>query len=259
VSIATWLLHESVPAAMRAQVNPLGGDPADIAAGGTCSDRNAKPAMPMTAAEKRRLGRVSIRGRRRFRSMNITSMPDGEVFYHIRNGIRNTGMPAWSMPDAQIWQLVAYLRNLPKVASLSPEPAVASAETKAAETAHYVGSAACRSCHTAIFDRWSKTLMANVARDPKQHPDAIIPDLTKPDPLVTFNKDDIAFVYGSEWKQRYFTKVGDDYFPLSAQWDVTHNCGGSISSRTAPTGGCRSTRPTMHSGQPARSATAAIP
>ena len=64
--------------------------------------------------------------------------------------------------------------------------------------------------------------MANVVRDPKQHPDAIIPDLAKPEPLVTFTKDDIAFVYGSKWKQRYFTKVGDDYFPLPAQWDVTH-------------------------------------
>ena len=39
---------------------------------------------------------------------------------------------------------------------------------------------------------------------------------------VTFTKDQIAFVYGSKWKQRYFTKVGDDYFPLRAQWDVTH-------------------------------------
>ena len=64
--------------------------------------------------------------------------------------------------------------------------------------------------------------MANVVRDPKTHPDAIIPDLSKPDPLVTFKKDDIAFVYGSKWKQRYFTRVGDDYFPLGAQWDVTH-------------------------------------
>jgi len=64
--------------------------------------------------------------------------------------------------------------------------------------------------------------MANVVRDPKVHPDAIIPDMSKADPLVTFTKDDIAFVYGSKWKQRYFTKVGDDYFPLGAQWDVTH-------------------------------------
>ncbi len=48
--------------------------------------------------------------------------------------------------------------------------------------------------------------MANVVRDPQQHPDAIIPDLAKPDPLVKFTKDDVAFVYGSKWKQRYFKK-----------------------------------------------------
>ena len=64
--------------------------------------------------------------------------------------------------------------------------------------------------------------MANVVRDPKEHPDAILPDLSKPDPLVKFTKDDIAFVYGSKWKQRYFTKKGDDYYPLGAQWDITH-------------------------------------
>lgn len=64
--------------------------------------------------------------------------------------------------------------------------------------------------------------MANVVRDPRAHPDAIIPDFSKPDPLLTFTVDDVAFVYGSGWKQRYFTKIGDDFFPLPAQWDVTH-------------------------------------
>ena len=63
--------------------------------------------------------------------------------------------------------------------------------------------------------------MANVVLDPKEHPEAIMPDLNSGNPLVTFKKDDIAFVYGSKWKQRYFQKVGDDYFPLPAQWDVT--------------------------------------
>ena len=80
--------------------------------------------------------------------------------------------------------------------------------------AQYVGSAVCKTCHPAIYERWSKTRMANVVRDPKVHPDAILPDLSKPDPLVKFTKDDIAFVYGSKWKQRYFTKKGDDYYPL---------------------------------------------
>jgi predicted CXXCH cytochrome family protein len=91
-----------------------------------------------------------------------------------------------------------------------------------AQTAQYVGSVACRSWHSTIYDRWSRTRMANVVRDPKTHPEAIIPDLAKPDPLVNFTKNDIAFVYGSKWKQRYFTKIGDDYFVYPAQWDVTH-------------------------------------
>jgi predicted CXXCH cytochrome family protein len=221
VSVATLLLRASVPAEDRARTNPIGGDPADIAAGQDIFRQKCEVCHAYDGSGKTAIGAGEYPRPPALRSMNITALTDGEIFYHIRNGIRNTGMPAWSMPDRQLWQLVAYLRHLPKVASLSPDP-VGGAETNAAEPAHYVGSEACRSCHTAIYDRWSKTLMANVVRDPKQHPEAIIPDLAKPDPLVTFTKDDIAFVYGSKWKQRYFKKVGDDYFPLPAQWDVTH-------------------------------------
>jgi predicted CXXCH cytochrome family protein len=94
------------------------------------------------------------------------------------------------------------------------------AQTQAAS--RFVGSNACKTCHAAIYARWSKTRMANVVQDPKVHPEAILPDLSKLDPLVKFTRDDIAFAYGSKWKQRYFTKRGDDYFPLAAQWDITH-------------------------------------
>ena len=64
--------------------------------------------------------------------------------------------------------------------------------------------------------------MANVVRDPREHPDAIIPDLSKPNPVFPFAAGDVAFIYGSKWKQRYFTKRGEDYYPLGAQWDVTN-------------------------------------
>ena len=64
--------------------------------------------------------------------------------------------------------------------------------------------------------------MANVVRDPREHPDAIIPDLSKPDPLFTFSKDDIAFVYGNKWKQRYtegLPRMEHSYFePSTADW-----------------------------------------
>lgn len=88
--------------------------------------------------------------------------------------------------------------------------------------ANYAGSVRCKSCHAEIYNRWSKTRMANVVRDPKDHPEAITPDLSSGNPLVTFKKEDIAFVYGSKWKQRYFQKAGDDYFPFPAQWDVVN-------------------------------------
>ncbi len=86
----------------------------------------------------------------------------------------------------------------------------------------YAGSAACGDCHVSIYQRWAKSRMANVVTDPRVRPQVVIPDFSKPDPLVTFKLDDVALVYGTKWKQRYFKKVGDDYFPLSAQWDVNH-------------------------------------
>src|SRR3954453_7693811 len=100
--------------------------------------------------------------------------------------------------------------------------AARAADAQTRPSTNYVGSAACSLCHTATYNRWKNTRMANVVRDPKESPGAIIPDLSKPDPLLTFTKDQIAWVYGSKWKQRYFTRVGDDTYPLGGQWDITH-------------------------------------
>ena len=146
---------------------------------------------------------------------------DGELFYLIRNGIRNTAMPGWQFTDQQTWQIVVFIRHLPPTAS--PAAEIAGVTGSAMTNAHYVGSLACQKCHAAIYESWKKTLMANVVRDPHEHPDAIIPDLSKTNSLVNFSTNDIAFVYGSKWKQRYFKKIGDDYFPLPAQWDITHH------------------------------------
>jgi predicted CXXCH cytochrome family protein len=84
----------------------------------------------------------------------------------------------------------------------------------------YTGSKACQSCHAAIYARWQNTRMANVIQDPKLNPKAILGDFDHPNPLVKFTKADVAFTYGSKWKQRYFTKRGDDYYVFPAQWDI---------------------------------------
>ncbi|MGH9481658.1 MAG: c-type cytochrome [Terriglobales bacterium] len=40
---------------------------------------------------------------------------DGAIFYSIRNGIRMSGMPAWSQDsDQEIWSLVALIRSMRK-------------------------------------------------------------------------------------------------------------------------------------------------
>ena len=86
-------------------------------------------------------------------------------------------------------------------------------------SARYVGSQACARCHADIYERWKKTPMANVVRDPRMHPEAILADLST-NRIAPFTVDQVAFVYGSVWKQRYFTKVGDSYAPLPVQWDI---------------------------------------
>src|SRR6202035_4974592 len=204
----------------KARTNPLRSDRAEIAAGRDLFSQKCEACHGYDGGGKTEIGSGQYPRPPALRSMDVASMSDGEIFYHIRNGIRNTGMPAWQMPDRQIWQLVAFIRHLPEAAPLAVAQGT-SGQGEPAASVRYAGSGACQKCHEDIYARWSKSRMANVVRDPGKHPDAIIPDLSKPDPLVNFSKDDIALVYGSRWKQRYFTKIGDDYFPEAAQWDVT--------------------------------------
>ena len=86
--------------------------------------------------------------------------------------------------------------------------------------ARFVGSESCRKCHQKEYDGWKKTRMANVVRDPRLHPEAVLGDFQHPDPNRPFDLSQVAFVYGSRWKQRYFAKKGSGYYPLPAQWDI---------------------------------------
>jgi len=167
------------------------------------------------------------------RASRTQSLTDGEIHYIIENGVELTGMPAWGNPHQALnhdgWKLVLYIRSLRPVSQqeqLQQERTFASA--------NYVGSAACEKCHREIYEHWQKTPMANVVQDPRQHPDAIIPDLTTNE-VYKFSKDQVAFVYGNIWKQRYFTKIGNDYFPLPVQWEVLNKKWSKY--QVPPTGG----------------------
>jgi predicted CXXCH cytochrome family protein len=148
------------------------------------------------------------------------NLTDGQIHYIITNGVQLTGMPAWNNPHQETeddsWKLVLFIRHLSPL-GIDEQ----SQQNTALNSAHYVGSKACEKCHSQIYQRWKNTPMANVVRDPREHPDAIIPDLAT-NPVARFTRDQVAFVYGSIWKQRYFTKIGDDYFPEPAQWDIVN-------------------------------------
>ena len=222
IFVARKLVNLSIPRESKALKNPLSDNGAAVAAGRELYAKNCEVCHGYDGSGKTDtasglypqpidLSRAAIVKRKR---------TDGELFYLIRNGIRNTAMPGWQFPDQQTWQLVSYVRKLPLTASVDAQSSAVSQAAPAG--AHYVGSVSCKDCHSDIYERWKKTPMANVVRDPKEHPEAITPDLSIPDPLLSFAAADIAFVYGSIWKQRYFKKVGDDYFPFPAQWDVMH-------------------------------------
>jgi len=219
VAVATYLLQHSVPASAKAMTNPLGPhpDPAAVAAGHQLFTKKCETCHAYNGGGRTEIGAGSFPRTPVLRTA-VASMSDGEIFYHIRNGIRNTAMPAWDFPDRQVWQLVSYIRNLPRVAGREQQD-IAGQQASAVLAAQYVGSKACQSCHQDIYARWQKTAMANVLRDPKVHPDAIAADPATAPEELRFSKDDVAFVYGSEWKQRYWKKSGDTYVPLPVQYN----------------------------------------
>jgi predicted CXXCH cytochrome family protein len=223
----------SIPNTARQETNPLDSSPQNLNEGRdgflarcqTCHGHDGSGLTPMGQSLYPRVPDL--------RATTTQNLTDGEIHYIIENGVELTGMPAWGNPhqahNDDSWKLVLYIRSLrPRTQQEHVR------QTQASASAHYVGSQACQKCHAEIYERWLKTPMANIVRDPGQHPDAIIPDLATNN-VYKFSKDQVAFVYGSIWKQRYFTKVGDDYFPLPVQWEVVNKKWSKY--QAPPTGG----------------------
>jgi predicted CXXCH cytochrome family protein len=223
----------SIPSAARTDKNPLEASPETLQAGrdafmARCQTCHGHDGSGLTPVGQSLYPRVPD-----LRSAQTQTLTDGEIHYIIENGVELTGMPAWGTPNRvhgdDSWGLVLFVRGLGPLTQREQAQ-----QKQTAGSAHYVGSPACEKCHRQIYEHWQKTPMANVVRDPRQHADAIIPDLATNN-VFHFSKDQVAFVYGSIWKQRYFTKVGDDYFPLPVQWEVVNKKWSKY--QVPPTGG----------------------
>jgi len=219
--VARAARNYSIPDAARREQNPLDAAPQNLQDGRelflarcqTCHGHDGSGLAPMGQSLYPRVPDL--------RAAPTQDLTNGEIHYIIENGVELTGMPAWGNPhqaqNDDSWKLVLYIRSLRPLTQQEQAQ-----QTHTSFSAHYVGSQACEKCHMEIYERWQKTPMATVVRDPRQHPEAIISDLTTNN-VYKFSKDQVAFVYGSIWKQRYFTKIGDDYFPLPVQWEVLNH------------------------------------
>src|SRR5579862_5255149 len=216
--VARTMRGLSVPTAERGAKNPFAALPDSMQEGRELFVTQCAACHGIDGSGKTQLGLNLYPRVPDLRASGTQNLSDGEIHYIIENGVQLTGMPAWGSPHQESsgnsWKLVVFIRSL-RPRSKEEQSQVA----EVAGSAKYVGSQACQKCHAEIYARWQKTPMANVVRDPRTHPDAIIPDL-ETNHIAKFRVDQVAFVYGSLWKQRYFTQIGDDYFPLPVQWVV---------------------------------------
>lgn len=219
--LARSIRNLSIPGQARRERNPLEASAKNLQKGRELFLAHCANCHGVDGDDVTPVGRSLYPRAPNLHSAQTQSLSDGQIHYIIQNGVQLTGMPAWGgglnqAPD-EIWQLVIFIRNMRPLT-----PGEQESQQATINSAHYMGSQSCRKCHADIYDRWKKTPMANVVRDPREHPEALLANLAT-DTVAKFGLNQVAFVYGSLWKQRYFTKIGDDYFPLPAQWEVKNH------------------------------------
>jgi mono/diheme cytochrome c family protein len=102
-----WLRR--VPAKDRVRVNPTAGDPDAPLAGAKVFAEHCAQCHGEDARGKS--GGKHVRPN--LRSQRVQQAPPGSLFWLLTNGSQRNGMPSRSRrPDAQRWQLIAYLKTL---------------------------------------------------------------------------------------------------------------------------------------------------
>jgi mono/diheme cytochrome c family protein len=95
-SVAQWLLHYTVPAGFRAMKNPLdvGAGSADVEAGHEVYTQKCEICHAYDGAGKTEIGSGQYPRPPDLRGVDVQRISDGELYYHLKNGIRHTGLDA---------------------------------------------------------------------------------------------------------------------------------------------------------------------
>lgn len=83
----------------------------------------------------------------------------------------------------------------------------------------YVGSDTCALCHGAKHEEFQETWHARILRPASE--ETIVADFASADPDLTFTVDDVEYVVGGQFSQRYLTEVDGELYVLPAQWNVS--------------------------------------
>ena len=117
VLVARWWRKLAVPREERGVSNPLAGTAGALARGrehfaadcAGCHGSDGRGGTPLGNGLYPRPPDLTSPG--------TQSLGDGEIFWIIRNGVRLSGMPAWSpegeAPDVSAWEVVHFIRELP--------------------------------------------------------------------------------------------------------------------------------------------------
>jgi mono/diheme cytochrome c family protein len=179
VAVARTLRNFAIPGNERRQKNPLQGNSEALARGREYFMTQCASCHGIDGGGRTRIGTNLYPRVPDLRLDTTQRLTDGEIYYIIENGVQLTGTPAWGSAHrhsgSDSWELVLFIRSLRPITQRE-----AYQQSNLAATVHYVGyvgSQACEKCHQEIYARWKKTPMANVVRDPRAYPHAIIPDL----------------------------------------------------------------------------------
>ncbi len=82
----------------------------------------------------------------------------------------------------------------------------------------YVGSDTCARCHSNTFNTFSQTWHPNMLRVAEEN--TIVGDFDSADPDLSFGLDQVLWVIGGNFKQRYLTEIEGELYVLPAEWDI---------------------------------------
>jgi mono/diheme cytochrome c family protein len=107
----------AIPRSARDMPNPVALTPQVLAAGREHFADHCAICHANDGSGDTEVGRGLYPRAPHLRQAATQSLPDGELFYIIENGVRLTGMPAWASHEGtdDNWRLVHFIRHLPKL------------------------------------------------------------------------------------------------------------------------------------------------